>query len=442
MPPGTHIVKSPIEIPSNVVLEGDGATTILRADPALAGPILQNADREHGNSNIRISKLRLEGDGAQQIVKGLHKETADGIFLSRATRCSIESVEIVGPRGRGVFLRAPTECTISRCRVDRAGGVGIHVWGANLTASGYVQVVGCSVSEATTTGILLQGVTRSTVEGCQLLRNGTANGHMGIFLEDVDFCQIRGNTINHSFHHNIAGSHAPHSSIVGNTSLNAGTDSGSPEAPGDPSAAGVELLDGCPNSVVSANVIDFSAGFGIAVARGSDHTTIVGNLVSRSVDPGIYLGNVVGCVISGNVSERNAGWGIEINDGCSGLSIVGNSLRENGSSGIRLASCRDSMIANNVCLNNGQIGSAGDRFGIWVTESGPEASGPAVPTANLMLMGNRCGDDQVHKTQQFGMGIEGRVASCSLIANDCHGNAAGSIKNVKAAGVSVALNTA
>ncbi len=56
-PTGTYIVSASLTIPSNRMLHGDGAASILKKSAETAGRVLINSDATNGNSGITIESV-------------------------------------------------------------------------------------------------------------------------------------------------------------------------------------------------------------------------------------------------------------------------------------------------------------------------------------------------------------------------------------------------
>src|SRR5262249_13933527 len=118
-------------------------------------------------------------------------------------------------------------------------------------------------------------------------------------------------------------------------------------------------------------------------------------------------------VASNNVFADNKGNGIgSLGDNGDKYNVVANNVcQANGGSGIWLFDGDNNTVTNNMCVNNSQA-VPGTHYGIVLN-----------PTADTIVSGNRCLDDQKTKTQKHGI-LEFSSCRSNLIANNlCRGNA-------------------
>lgn len=157
--------------------------------------------------------------------------------------------------------------------------------------------------------------------------------------------------------------------------------------------------------------------------------TVIGpNKAYTAADPGtadqISVQNTQDFEVSGNISINGGDMGITIGSGATRGVVSGNVCRGNDVAGIDLGStsaASNISLTGNVCMNNGQNRNsdrlAAGRAGIRV-----------VLGADLTLSGNRCGDDQGTKTQQYGISYK-NLAGATVGPNRLIGNALGILLN-------------
>jgi len=75
LPPGTYRIEKTLKIPSNVILRGAGAGTILKPTIAIGerqypdNRVISNADVEGGNKGIIIEDLVVDGELLANIIR-------------------------------------------------------------------------------------------------------------------------------------------------------------------------------------------------------------------------------------------------------------------------------------------------------------------------------------------------------------------------------------
>jgi hypothetical protein len=118
--------------------------------------------------------------------------------------------------------------------------------------------------------------------------------------------------------------------------------------------------------------------------------------------------------------NNNAKYGITTQ--CGNLNIHGNCVYLNGHTGIfvhaDVANVANVNVYDNIVYNNGTAGVVGHNDGIRVHPSGYTITGVSV-------CGNRCFDNQVVKTQRYGIGITNETDVIIVSENDVSGNLLG-----------------
>ena len=101
--------------------------------------------------------------------------------------------------------------------------------------------------------------------------------------------------------------------------------------------------------------------------------------------------------------------------------VTGNLVNNCMGCGIRLAgsavhSTINGIISNNICWNNGQGLSANDIF-----RSGIATNASGASLSNIMIVDNRCYDNQGTQTQKYGIRVANGI-DCIVKNNDLRGN--------------------
>jgi parallel beta-helix repeat protein len=128
-------------------------------------------------------------------------------------------------------------------------------------------------------------------------------------------------------------------------------------------------------------------------------------------------------LIQGNTIKDNGSYGIEV-FGAEGPRIIGNHIEGSGNHGIDLGSISNSayMVTNAVITGN-------------IVKNGATTGIQLQSVYNSIIIGNRCYDDQVAKTQTYGI-VQNNEASDNIIAyNDVTGNLTAGISTASGANV-------
>ncbi len=178
--------------------------------------------------------------------------------------------------------------------------------------------------------------------------------------------------------------------------------------------------NGGNNFIVNSNIAFSNDSYGIDIHNLIVGAIVSGNLCHENTNFNMRLSSAgtKRIIASNNICEGStAGGGLHIN-GSDKLLISDNFFENNYYEGVRFQyDNSDVVVSDNMIFNNEQIGS-GTRGGIRLLNT----------VNNITITGNRCGDNQGSKTQNYG--IEAASATCTnvLIANnDVTGNKTGGI---------------
>jgi parallel beta-helix repeat protein len=253
-------------------------------------------------------------------------------------------------------------------------------------------VQGCYSEDARDEGIEFQGTSR-----CQAIGNKVVNaGKNGILVwaagGSADGCVIAGNT------------------VTGSAALTAGF-------------CGIRIDDGTTNVTVTGNTVigGGTSARGISISSATAAyvvgAVVSGNAVTGSPTDGIYVYKAKSVTVHGN-SVNGCETGIKADTDIAGIVISGNTITGCQRSGILIFDVSDFTITGNLCKNNGiDAAQTYYRAGITLFNSGGGIDRGAV-------IGNRCYDDQVTKTQQYGIRTVNTIGASVVIAqNITNGNA-------------------
>jgi parallel beta-helix repeat protein len=331
---GTYTVDASINVPSNTVLTGVGAGTLITLPNSWSTSLTliknSNYGLVAGNNDITISHLKIDGN-LSNVVSG----TQSGIQLSanysgttNMRNVHIDNVVIQNFNGGGIYTEANSSRITNNVIDTVAYGIDVEA-GSNSTVTGNV------VRSTTEIGILVYSSGGNTITG-NALSNITKTGI------DVEGTGTANNTISGN-------------TISGNSSVQSGIFAG----------------DTANHNVFSNNTITGFVGSGIATQNVS-YNTISGNTISESggstLNEAIYLESSDANTITGNIitdsSASSFNYAIDINN----------------------ASCDNNYIADNT-LGGGTINDASGGDTIYAGQ----ATGTTFaiqPSSSITITGN------------------------------------------------------
>src|SRR6266571_6908086 len=191
--------------------------------------------------------------------------------------------------------------------------------------------------------------------------------------------------------------------------------------------AGIVLDDFIQRTIVKGNQISGYAPGIYLVWRGCENVILEGNSCTNAPNGGgtgmgiLLLNNVAGAPIS------------------KGIVVKGNICKGNALAGIQVAAS-NVIVEGNICYSNNC-----DSSDIATRKSGILVQGvPDVSVDGVLIIGNRCFDDQDVQTQQFGISLsqQTEIVSQVLISNnDLRGNGVDSIGALDAQSFRLHSNT-
>ena len=300
-------MAAPIELPSNIVLQGQGPVTILRvvdnADDSILTSVLVNDDPLSGNVDITIADLAIDGNKANQPPVGLKH----GISLTFVENATIQRVVIHNMEQSGIALwDFCEEGLIEGCVIHDNDGSGMH-----LFSCFDMSVTGNRILRNGGDGILLLFGGSYTVVSNTILQNGS----VGINITS-ESNSITGNTVemNGSYGINLSAVQARNNTVSSNTVTRNGW-------------YGIILSGGAHDNVVADNNIEQNGTDGantydnIFVVGGAEDNDIQGNVCRNGLTGQVRYG----IAVDATAGDRNLVTNNDLlNSGVSGDLFIGN----------------------------------------------------------------------------------------------------------------------
>ena len=173
--------------------------------------------------------------------------------------------------------------------------------------------------------------------------------------------------------------------------------------------------------VIARNIITNNGG-GAIVFRNSQYVVVEENYIDYNAGNGIDPSGSPDVIIRGNIVRRCGQdyTGTQEQRGITALGertvVVGNLVEECGEYGIGVWNIGNIVIAGNIVRNNGKADRY--KYGILIHAS------EGYTVTNVVVIGNRCYDDQDTKTQDYGIAWEGpgTITKILIAYNDIEGN--------------------
>ncbi len=166
IPAGLYIISSPIKLPSNVVLTGEGFDTVLKLADGANHHVIQNMNPGKWiDNNIVVTNMQIDGNGESQT------GPANGIFLYEAPNSRIE----------GVWAHSFPRKYLFGIQVSAA----IHVMFCPNTTIRYN-----TIGDNRYSGIFVSFSDNNAISD-----NYIYNSHRGIYLRNSDNALVKKNTI-------------------------------------------------------------------------------------------------------------------------------------------------------------------------------------------------------------------------------------------------------
>lgn len=372
-PPGLYSLSTYVTASANTTIVGWGATLQARA----------------GNSTSICLYLPVSGC----TVQGL---TFDG---NKANQTA-------GTPGNGLLeFVTGNGCRVLDCKFINTWGCGVFVWQGSdhIVENCYFDACGkTNVSDGTCVAIKIDGgVSNARIANNRVSGSSGCGIYLGTNSSNV---VIANNTVVNSYFLGIAlGATANGVTVTGNTVIQSAT-----------STSNCIDIGNSTDATVVGNYCygaDRTGVSGVANAPPSYRSVIASNVIEHC-DAGIGVG--------GNLNIA------------SDLQVTGNTIRFCRSNGISFPYAVDSVVSNNIVMDCGQNTAltADNRSGILLFGSAVNGW-----VTNVVVSGNRCGDDQASKTQTYGIYVEGASNTGLLIVgNNLVGNLTGALLPVSGSG--------
>lgn len=350
---GTYDISAVLTIPSNVTLQGEGWTTILKdVNGASVQNIITNSDIVNGNTNIIIKDLMVDGNYTAGVVGG----TGDGTNYGNL-------IEFIA------LDNVCTYCKVVNCKVVKSydGGGIIFIdfgWDSNTPAFTPLDWLGCKVVGCVVDDIGVGSEATPNGNGKGITLHGAAR--IEIHSNLVTLCDSQGITLDTSKYSNI------HDNLIDNTGVVV-TGQG---------ASGIFLSYNTAYTQCCNNIIGVPTGtssIGIYILLIADYAqTPVGNIINNNIIFQAYNG-----IYDNGGTETNITNNIFIGVTHDGINIVsgdyknvnGNLIYNPGGSGIVSASSRLNIKDNLI------YSAAGD----GINSSCPSATA----LTNINISGNK-----------------------------------------------------
>lgn len=128
IPPGEHVLDEPLTVPSNSIVQGSGAASVLSFPGIDDGPCVvnkNNRDVDPGDENITLRDFAVKGGGNGRPTGPVTTFT-QGIRLQKVKNFDINGVKVTHT-GFGMFLVGIEQGIVNSCYVSQTGRDGIHL---------------------------------------------------------------------------------------------------------------------------------------------------------------------------------------------------------------------------------------------------------------------------------------------------------------------------
>jgi len=284
LPAGTYSINSTTTIPSNVWIEGAGASsTILYLQNNSNCTVFTNSDHTNGNSNIKISNLKIDGN------KDNNTGTCHGIWFYNVSNSKIENTYIYNVEDYGIYVYNSSATNYDN-NVISNNIIDSNYRGIQIETSKYNILTNNVIKNNSNRGLVLYGGTFNTASN-NIIRN---NGDIGLLITGNNNT-ITGNIIEHNTKDGIQVL-SSRNTIVGNMVRY----NGNPGASGNDDD-GIYVSGGIQHNIISSNeclvndragiyvssdynlissnraIIESGQEYGIYISTGSDYNHLVGN---------------------------------------------------------------------------------------------------------------------------------------------------------------------
>lgn len=175
----------------------------------------------------------------------------------------------------------------------------------------------------------------------------------------------------------------------------------------------------CNNIIISKNTINNTIGNGIQFDPGSAFTYDMGTHTASPAAEANYTYGANGSIV-GNIINNSGGYGISfgITRNCV---IANNVVIGSAAAGVAVNSCKGVYLNGNTIMNS-SYGAADVYDGIFVSAS-------AATLQRIVISNNILGDDQISRTQRYGVNAQNSAADVKMMNNIFAGNGTDFITN-------------
>jgi len=280
LPAGTYSITSTTTIPSNVWIEGAGASsTILYVQNNSNCSVFANSDQTNGNTNIKISNLKIDGNKS-------NNTSGYGIYFKYVDNSQVENCFIYNTAWEAIYFYGSEKNIVSHNIVDGSGGYGIRFYTGShniitdnlvqnnvytgIFSGSYYTTIANNVVKNNSTGGGTGGISSSGKYSTVANNVCEGNGHAGISLSSGgDYSVVSGNVCKGNSWQGINVYGADYSIIIGNKLHDNG---------GSDGYSGLRIKESINNFIIG-NAITDTAGTGYAIEIASDST---GNYLSNN----------------------------------------------------------------------------------------------------------------------------------------------------------------
>ena len=269
-----------LRLKNNIILEGEGHETILKADRNDYS-IIENYGRAADTSNVNIHINNLLIDGTEQTGTYVY-----GIWFKYVTNATIQNVYMKNTHWENIYLWLCNYVVVTQCYITTSGREGISIH----------ESIGCEVSDNIVKDNAWAGISIASSKQTLCSNNSMSNDKQGIYIGsitegwDCEQNTIVGGAIRNSTGDGIlinktAVADLHHNTIFGIKIV----DSGLSKDP-DFGINGITMKNGSANQILNA-IVSRSRGHGISVSNGS--YLILSNVVvidSSLMSAGTYNG--------------------------------------------------------------------------------------------------------------------------------------------------------
>lgn len=334
---GTYNIAATIAVPDNTWLRGSGDGTILAVTTGI-GVITDG-----GTTGIRISDLKITGNGAAS-QRGIYMTSVgSGTGPTAVTGCVIENIYITGTDLAGVELELCANSIVNNIRTTDIDFDGIVIDRSSVVA------VSNGVHNGNFAGIFITGSTSTHINIINNIVEGSLD--IGIQIENATDCIISGNVVRSSESFCLDIQNSARMTVDGNT-----LDGSNSQV--------VFNTSSVPNSVFSDNLITNGQLEGLIISS-CENSTVSGNTIYNN---GLATNNTYDAVsifsddvsFVGNTIKRGTGnqhrYGLRITLGSDRNLIADNKLYQSGATGdinnsSTLARIRDNVANDGTWLD-------------------------------------------------------------------------------------------